>query len=78
MTRYGACKHKHMGDAEELHLLRERYERALARYEAIALALNRHLATGTRPGEAELQRERDARADLERARSLFLDEWLMP
>jgi hypothetical protein len=67
-----------MGDAEELNLLREAYEHALGSYEAIALALNRHLAAGTRPSAAELQRERDARAQLEQARRLFLDAWLLP
>lgn len=67
-----------MGDAEELKLLRDGYEKALASYEAIASVLNRHFVGGRRPSEIELQRERDARAELDRARRLFLDAWLLP
>jgi hypothetical protein len=67
-----------MGDAEELNLLRKRYEQALASYEGVCSALNRKLLAGTRPGSADVQREQDARAVLETARRLFLDAWMLP
>jgi hypothetical protein len=67
-----------MGDAEGLYVLRERYERALAGYEAVCSALNRHLLAGSRPSAAELERERDARAVLEAARREYLDVWMLP
>jgi hypothetical protein len=67
-----------MGDAEDLDLLRETYERALASYEAVCAALNRHLLAGTHPGPDEVQRERAARAALETARRAYLDAWMQP
>jgi hypothetical protein len=67
-----------MGDAEDLDLLRETYERALASYEAVCAALNRHLLAGTRPSPGDIQRERDARATLEAARRAYLDAWMQP
>ena len=67
-----------MGDAEELNLLRARYEQALASYEGVCSALNRHLRSATRPSPEELQRERDARAALELARSAYLEVWMQP
>jgi hypothetical protein len=62
-----------MGDAEELNLLRDNYEHALAGYEAVCSALNRHLIAGTPPGAADLARERDARILLDTARRSYLD-----
>jgi len=67
-----------MGDAEELNLLRETYEHALASYEAACSAINRHLVAGTRPRSEDLQREQDARAVLDAARRLYLDAWMLP
>ena len=64
--------------AEESDLLRETYEQALAGYEAVSSALNRHLVAGTRPSAEDLQRERDARAALELARRSYLDAWMLP
>jgi hypothetical protein len=65
-----------MGDAEDLDLLRGVYERALASFEAVSSTLNRNLLAGTHPSPEDLQRERDARADLERARGAYLDAWM--
>ena len=62
-----------MGDAEDLDLLRGMYERALASFQAVSLTLNRNLLAGTHPSPEDLQRERDARAELARARSAYLD-----
>jgi hypothetical protein len=62
-----------MGDAEELKLLRDDYEHALASYEAVCLELNRYLIAGTRPDAADLARERDARVLLDTARRAYLD-----
>ncbi len=67
-----------MGDAEELSLLRERYERALARYEAVCSVLNLHLAAGTQPTVEDFGNERDARVELDAARRAYLDAWLLP
>jgi hypothetical protein len=62
-----------MGDAEELILLRDKYEHALASYEAVCLELNRHVIAGTRPSSADVARERDARMLLDTARRSYLD-----
>jgi hypothetical protein len=64
-----------MGDTEELDVLRVKYERALARYEAACADLNRHLRAGTHPSEEEMQRERDARSVLDLARREYLAAW---
>jgi hypothetical protein len=66
-----------MGDAEELNLLRERYERALASYEAVCSVLNKRLAGGTQPSAKELEHERDARVALDAARRAYLDAWML-
>ena len=67
-----------MGNAEDLHLLRETYEQALANYEAVCSALNRHLAGGERPSTQALQREQEARVVLDAARRSYLDAWMLP
>ena len=67
-----------MGDAEDLSLLRQQYEQALARYEAVCSALNRQLAAGTAPSAEAEEREREARAVLDVARRSYLDAWLLP
>ncbi len=64
-----------MRDAEELDLLRGKYERALGSYEAVVAMLNRHLAAGTGASAEDLRRERDARAVLETARREYLEAW---
>jgi hypothetical protein len=61
-----------MGDAEELNLLRDNYEHALASYEAVCLAFNRYLIAGTRPSSADVACERDARLLLDAARRSYL------
>jgi hypothetical protein len=67
-----------MGDAEDLNLLREAYERALASYEAVSSVLHRRLLAGTHPAREDAQREQDARAALEKARRAYLDAWMRP
>jgi hypothetical protein len=67
-----------MGDAEELSLLRERYERALAHYEAVCSVLNLHLAAGTQPSAEDHDNERVARVALDAARRAYLDAWMLP
>jgi hypothetical protein len=67
-----------MGDSEELKILRDSYEQALAGYEAICSVLNRCILAGTRPRTEELQREEDARAVLDVARRTYLDAWMLP
>jgi hypothetical protein len=64
-----------MGDAEDIDLLRERYERALASYETACSVLNRHLLDLTRASAEEMQREREAKAVLDDARLAYLDAW---
>jgi len=64
-----------MGDAEDIHLLRARYEQALARYEVASSVLNRHVLNLTRVSADELQREQDARAVLDSARNSYLEAW---
>ena len=64
-----------MGDVEDLTLLRETYQQALARYEAVSAVLNRHLLLRSRASADELQRERDARAVLVDARRAYLAAW---
>lgn len=64
-----------MGDAEDLILLRQEYERALASYESICSILNRYMLTGARASSQELERERDARDRLEAARQVYLERW---
>jgi hypothetical protein len=66
-----------MGDAEELTLLRDNYEHALASYEAVCLALNRYLITGARPSSADITREREARMLLDTARRAYLDALML-
>ena len=65
-----------MGDAEDVNLLREAYERALATYEGICSTLNCRLIAGTRPTAEDLQRERDAKAVLATARHAYLQGWI--
>jgi hypothetical protein len=65
-----------MGDDEDLNVLRETYERALARYEAVSSALNRQLLAGTPPRPEDIQCERDAKAALDIARRAYLGAWL--
>ena len=67
-----------MGDAEELDLLRARYERAMAGYEAVCSTLNRQLVAGARASHEDLQREREAKVALDAARRSYLDAWLLP
>jgi multidrug resistance efflux pump len=67
-----------MPDVEELDRLRIAYEQALATYEGISSALNRHMLLRTQPSAAELQREREARAQLDQARRCYFDAWLLP
>jgi hypothetical protein len=67
-----------MGDAEDLNLLRERYERAIAGYEAMCSTLNRQLLAGTRASPEDLQRERETKAALDAARRSYLDAWMLP
>jgi hypothetical protein len=62
-----------MGDINELTLLREKYEQALASYEAVCSALNRHLRAATDPSPEQLQRELNGRAALQTARDAYLD-----
>jgi hypothetical protein len=64
-----------MGDAEELNLLRETYERELASYEAVCLSLNRRLLAGKPPTPEDMQRERAAKAALDTARRAYLSVW---
>ena len=64
-----------MGDAEDLILLREDYQRALASYEGISAVLNRHFLHRSRASPAELQSEREARAVLADARRAYLKAW---
>jgi len=64
-----------MGDAEDLILLRETYQRALASYEGISAVLNRHFLHRSRASPEELQLEREARAVLAAARHAYLDAW---
>ena len=64
-----------MGDAEDIYLLRARYEQALARYEVASSVLNRHVLNRTLANADELQRERDARAVLDSARRSYLEAW---
>ena len=64
-----------MGDAEDLTLLRDKYQQALASYEAICVVLNRHLLHRTRATPDELLREREARTVLADARHAYLDAW---
>ena len=66
-----------MGDAEDLNLLRVRYEQALSSYEAVCSELNQYLRVGTQPMSADLKREEEARAALEAARRLYLDTWML-
>jgi hypothetical protein len=66
-----------MGDAEELTLLRDNYEHALASYEAVCLELNRYLITGTHPSSADITRERESRMLLDTARRSYLDALLL-
>jgi hypothetical protein len=67
-----------MGNAEDLDLLRATYERALAHYEAVCSARNRHVVAGTRPTSDDLRREHEARAVLDEARRVYLDAWMLP
>jgi hypothetical protein len=67
-----------MGDAEELNLLRETYERALVSYEAVCSTLNRQFAAGMRPSAEELEQERNARLELDAARRAYLEAWMLP
>jgi hypothetical protein len=64
-----------MGDAEDLILLRERYERALASYETIVSVLNRHIVRRTSASAEELQRLREAKEALDDARRSYLETW---
>lgn len=67
-----------MGEADDLTLLRERYEQALTAYEAVCSQLNRKLIAGMQPGSEDLQREREARATLDSTRRAYLDAWMLP
>jgi hypothetical protein len=67
-----------MGDAEELDLLRARYELAMAGYEAACSTLNRQLVAGVGATQEDLQRERQAKVALDAARRSYLDAWLLP
>jgi hypothetical protein len=64
--------------SEDLERLREAYEGALSRYESICASLNRQAAVGQRPTTADLADEREARTQLEAARSMYLDAWMLP
>jgi len=64
-----------MGDAEDLILLRDTYQRALASYEGICAVLNQHFLHRSRASPEELQREREARALLAEARHAYLEAW---
>ena len=64
-----------MGDAEDINLLRERYERALVSYETACSVLNRHLLNLATASAEELQRAREAKAVLDDARRSYLDAW---
>jgi hypothetical protein len=67
-----------MQDVQELDVLKRAYERALVAYDGVTAALNRHVLHGTQPGDDELAQERRARAELDSARRLYLDAWLLP
>jgi hypothetical protein len=54
-----------MGDADELDRLRDEYEAALARYEALASALDRRVLAGALLTAQDLEREHAERLKLD-------------
>lgn len=67
-----------MQRAHDLDVLRRAYEQALIAYDGVTAELNRHVLSGTQPSHEELAREQRARAELDAARRLYLDAWLLP
>jgi hypothetical protein len=57
---------------DNLERLRQAYQEALEEYEAVASTLNRHILAQTELSSSEKRVERDARAQLELARRLYL------
>jgi hypothetical protein len=74
-ARYDACSTVVMQD-DDLERLRRAYAEALQKYEEVAATLNRHILAQTEQNIEEMRREREARAQLDRARRLYLDALL--
>ena len=67
-----------MDAAGQLRALRTAYHEAITKHAEAAEVLARHGREGTRPTFVQIQREEAARVELETARRLYFEAWMLP